>query len=272
MTRMFGVIGDPIAHSLSPLIHRGWIREHGLDADYRALRVGADDLGDAMATFTRQGIRGLNVTLPHKQAVIAHCDAVSPLAQQIGAVNTLSRTADGGWRGDNTDHDGFTDALDGLLGRSPHGMHVRVLGAGGAARAVVLALHHAGADISLANRTREHAQGLVDSLGLNDIEILSLQDGLDQMQTVDLVVNALSLGHQASHLALPEGAGRLFYDISYGPAARAVLEPARARGWATVDGLGMLVAQAARSFEIWFSTRPDTQTAQERCRTAVEAI
>lgn len=271
MTALFGVIGDPVSHSLSPLIHRGWIRDHALDADYRGLQVPSAALTDALATLERQGIKGLNVTLPHKQDVISHCDEVSALARQIGAVNTLSRLAEGGWRGDNTDHDGFLDDLADVWGGGVRGCRVRVLGAGGAARAVVLALHTRGAKVEIANRTQERAQEMVSGLGLESIEIMSLEDGLTDFLQTELVINCLSLGHSGGTLDWPAGGGRFLYDISYGRAAESVLAPARAAGWQTADGLGMLVGQAARSFSIWFGIEPDRTRAMDRCRAALEA-
>jgi shikimate dehydrogenase len=271
MTGLFGVIGDPISHSLSPVIHRGWIRDNGRNADYRGLRVTADHLAEAMQTFERQAIKGLNVTLPHKQAVIAHCEVVAPLAARIGAVNTLSRLPDGGWRGDNTDHDGFLDDLADAWPADLAGRHVCVLGAGGAARAIVLALHGRGACVTIANRTVERARQLVADLQLDDVRVEPLGRAFGDMADAELVVNCLSLGHSGESLPLAPGKGRLLYDISYGPAARAILTPAQAAGWKVRDGLGMLVAQAARSFEIWFAIQPDRSAAMTRCRTALEA-
>lgn len=271
MTGLFGVIGDPVSHSLSPLIHRGWIRDHGLDADYRGLQVPADSLADAMETLLRQGVKGLNVTLPHKQAVMGHCDELSELARSIGAVNTLSRLPSGGWRGDNTDHDGFIDDLSDVWGEPLRGRQVCILGAGGAARAVVLALHGRGARLSIANRTVERANALVSELALADVQVLALDAALFDLSGADLVVNCLSLGHSGGSLDWPAGNGRLLYDISYGRAAEQVLAPARQCGWQACDGLGMLVAQAARSFAIWFGIEPDRSRAMARCRTALEA-
>ncbi len=271
MTGLYGVIGDPVAHSLSPLIHRGWIRDHALDADYRGLQVPSPALFDALATLERQGTKGLNVTLPHKQAVMSHCDEISALASQIGAVNTLSRLASGGWRGDNTDHDGFLDDLADVWGAELRGRRVRVLGAGGAARAVILALHGQGAKVEIANRTVERAQAVLSSLNLDSIQILSLADGLRDVSGVELVVNCLSLGHTGGSFDWPPGEGRFLYDISYGQAAETFVAPARAAGWQVADGLGMLVGQAARSFSIWFGIDPDRGRAMERSQAALEA-
>ncbi|NBC19476.1 MAG: shikimate dehydrogenase [Alphaproteobacteria bacterium] len=271
MTRLYGVIGDPVTHSLSPVIHRGWARDHGLDADYRGLHVPAEALGDAMGTFERQGVKGLNVTLPHKQAVMEHCESISPLARRIGAVNTLSLQSGGAWRGDNTDYHGFLEDLSETWPAGLRGRRIRVLGAGGAARAVLLALHEAGARLDIANRTPARAQALAADLQLPGTPVLGLEEGLADLAGVELVVNCLSLGHSGAGLALPAGEGRPFYDISYGPASRRVLGPAEAAGWKTADGLGMLVAQAALSFEIWFAIRPDREAALRRCRAALEA-
>ncbi len=272
MTQLYGVIGDPVSHSLSPVIHRGWYRDHGIDADYRALRVASGETASGLETLTRQGFRGLNVTLPHKSAVLDACQTVSSLAARLGAVNTLRRTSSGGWEGENTDYGGFLDDLaEGVDGTSPRGRTVLVLGAGGAARAVALALWDSGARLTLANRTLARARTLCADLGLEGVEVIDLEAGMARRRDVDIVVNTTSLGHAAGEaITWPAGDGRFVYDISYGPAAGPNLEAARASGWRTRDGLGMLVAQAARAFTLWFGLEPDRSVAMKRCRTALE--
>ena len=271
MTRLFGVIGDPVTHSLSPLIHRGWIRDLDINADYVGFHVPAATLTEAFETFDRRNVRGLNVTLPHKQDVLEICTTRSDLVERLGAANTVTRQASGAWHGDNTDHDGFLADFREQFDAPLKGARIRVIGAGGAARAIVLALVDAGARISLANRTPARAEALVSDLALDGITALSLDAGLADMEDIDAVVNTASLGHAGHQLDLPPGRARLFYDASYGAAAERVLSPARAAGWRVSDGLGMLVAQAALSFEIWFATRPDRTRAMERCDAALEA-
>jgi len=271
MTRLFGVIGDPVTHSLSPLIHRGWMRDLDIDADYVGFHVPGDALACAFETFDRRNVRGLNVTLPHKQDVAPMCASRSRLVERIGAANTLTRQPDGSWHADNTDHDGFLEDFRAQFGAPLQGARIRVIGAGGAARAVVLALSNTGARVSLANRTPERAGAMARDLGLGDLSPVPFSAGLAQLDAVDAVVNTASLGDGGEHLDVAPGHGRVFYDISYGARAETVLSSAHAAGWRTLDGLGMLVSQAALSFEIWFSHSPDRTRALERCRAALEA-
>lgn len=272
MTGLYGVIGDPIAHSLSPLIHNGWMRDLSIDGLYSGLQVRAGEVEEGLATLTRQGFLGLNVTLPHKRDVIPVCETLSDLARTLGAVNTLTRTEGGGWHGHNTDHDGFLEDFAAALGAPLSGQRVLVLGAGGAARALVHGLVSAGADLTLANRTLETAEKLAEAAGLEPDRVIALSDARAAMSSVDSVVNALSIGHQGGQLDLADGGGRLLYDISYGKAAASVLGHAADRGWRTADGLGMLIAQAALSFELWHGVAPDRALAEDRCRTALKAV
>jgi len=269
MGGLYGVIGDPIAHSLSPLIHRGWMRDLGIDADYRAFRIPADELTTGLAALERDGVRGLNVTLPHKIAVAAECETVSALARTLGAINTLSRTPSGGWAGDNTDYQGFLEDFRALHPEGAAGGHVLLLGAGGAAQAIARALHADGHGLAIANRTLARAQALAASLSLPDGSAHGLDDLPALAAGAVTVINTLSAGHDGETLELGAGGGRLFYDISYGKAARANLDAASEAGWRVADGLGMLVGQAALSFEIWHGVRPDKAAAMTRCRDAM---
>ena len=268
MSALYGVIGDPVAHSLSPLIHSGWIREHRLDAAYLPMHVPAGQLAEALATLERRHAAGLNITLPHKIDALRLCDEITPAAQAIGAVNTLSRTETGGWRGDNTDAPGFLSALADEDRSDITDRSVYVIGAGGAARAVVYSLVSEGARVTICNRTPERAEHLAATFGAE--ASLSLDEGLAQFGGADLVVNTASLGHAGGVLDLPAGDGRLFYDISYGKTAAGLLSEAAQRGWQTADGLGMLVAQAAASFRIWTGITPSIESALRRCRNALE--
>lgn len=270
MSGLYGVIGDPISHSLSPLIHRGWLRDHDLGGDYLALHVRYGEALDGLSTLARQGFRGLNVTLPHKQAVLAACETVSPLVEKLGAANTLTRTQGGGWRADNTDHDGFLRDFEAEAGETLSGRRILIIGAGGAARAVALALKQAGAELVVANRTLERAGELCALCQIAPTRAIGLDQLGDALSHADMVVNALSLGHLGESLDLPPGQQRFFYDLSYGKAAEAILAPARSMGWRTADGLGMLVGQAALAFEIWHGIAPDQARALQRCRTALE--
>ncbi len=269
MNGILGVIGDPVSHSLSPFIQNGWLRTAGLSATYMAMQVPKADLASALETLRNGGARGLNITLPHKQDVLALIADASALARRIGAANCLVRTDAGQWRAENTDAPGFRETL--LAGGiEVAGKTVFVLGAGGAARAVSLTLHDLKADLVICNRTLANADALIAETGVQ-ARALSLQDGLHFARDASLMVNTLSLGHTGGALQLPRGEDRIFYDISYGKAAAQALNEARSKGWKTLDGLGMLVAQAAFSFEHWFGILPDMADAQARTRQLIEA-
>lgn len=267
---LYGVIGDPISHSLSPVIHRGWMRDLGIDADYKAFHVRAGTLCDGLEAFEREGVRGLNVTLPHKIDVVPICERMSPLAETLGAVNTLSRTPSGGWVGDNTDYQGFLDDFRDVSRGALEACRILVLGAGGAAQAVARALRDRGFVVCIANRTVSRAGALAASLGLPSEAARGLDDVATLSEQVDAIVNTLALGHARDAVRFADGGGRLFYDISYGSVAVPALDAATDAGWRSADGLGMLVAQAAISFEIWHGVSPDRTAALKRCRAALD--
>jgi shikimate dehydrogenase len=247
------VIGDPIAQSKSPLIHGFWLERLGIDGAYAKTRVAADGLGAFFAARRADpDWRGCNVTVPHKQAVIAHLDALSDDAHAIGAVNTIVRE---GARlvGYNSDAPGFAEALAGR----PAPAHAVVIGAGGAARAVLAALKGLGAErVTLLNRSQDKAAALLGEFGIEGAAA-----PLDTpLPAADLLVNTSSLGMAGQpplmlDLApLPRHA--LVYDIVYAPLETALLAAARARGLATVDGLAMLIGQAAVAFAHFFGAPP----------------
>ena len=268
MTHLLGVVGDPIAHSLSPFIHNGWLRAHQIDAVYSAFEVKAGELAAGLDSLARQGVIGLNVTLPHKEEAMRLAASVSGTAYRLGAVNFLVRREDG-WIGDNTDAPGFAMTLD-YGDIDVAGKDVFLLGAGGSARAVASVLFERGANLTICNRTTERAQALARDLAPG-ARILGLEEGLKTLPAAALAINTLSLGHSGGTLQLPQSDGGIFYDISYGKGAAAALAEARAHGWRALDGLGMLVAQAAISFEHWFGVKPDLAEAHARCRKLVEA-
>lgn len=271
MTKLYGVIGDPIVQSLSPLIHRGWMRDLALEADYRAFLVPTGEAIPSLIALGREGVRGLNVTMPHKGAVLAACTQMSKLVAMLGAANTLTRTADGTWKADNTDRDGFLQDYTEFVGGGFDGARILILGAGGAAKAVVHALHHAGADLAIANRTQARAEDMCTQFALPQKRALGLDRLSDAMEFAEGVINCISLKEAGGALDLPEGDGRPFYDLSYGAETQAVLAMAGERGWVTRDGIGMLVGQAALSFEIWHGIAPNREAAMRRCRNAIEA-
>lgn len=264
------VIGDPVAQSKSPAIHRFWLDRLGIAADYRATRVTEAGLADNLAARRRDpDWRGCNVTMPLKQAVAPLLDRLDPLARRILAVNTVVREADGALVGYNTDIAGFLEPLRPVLGRQHLFRMARVLGTGGAARAVVAALVQQGFTIVLAGRDPAKAAAILTALdpgGEHHAVDLAHFAGAtdfsfdDREGCCDLVVNASPLGMRGqpplafdwSH-APP---GSLAYDIVTDPVATGFLRDARDAGFATIDGLAMLIGQAAAAFEAFFGIAP----------------
>jgi len=255
------VIGHPIKHSRSPLIHGTWLAEHGIEGSYEAIDVAPEDL-PAFIERLRQGeFAGGNVTIPHKEAVFALCDSVDPLAKTIGAANTLVRKPDGTLHGFNTDYMGFLGNLDqNASGWDRARGRAIVLGAGGASRAILVALRERGlTEIALLNRTEEKAVALA-----REIEGPFVPGRLDRFADfapgASLLVNTTSIGMHGSRFddldlsLLPKSA--LVTDAVYVPLVTPLLADARALGLRTVDGLGMLLHQAIPGFEAWFGVRP----------------
>ena len=269
MTVLLGVVGDPITHSLSPFIHNGWLRANRLDAVYSAFEVKGGELAQGLATLAGQDVRGLNVTLPHKEDALRLAARATEAAQRIGAANLLIMEEDRTWSAYNTDAPGFAMTLDYGEIAVEH-EEVFLLGAGGAARAVASVLSERGAKLTICNRTVDRAAAMAEALAPG-AAVCSLGEGLSRLSGDALVINTLSLGHAGGQLELPASEGGIFYDISYGKGAAAALEEAKLKGWRTLDGLGMLVAQAAISFREWFGVMPDMAEAHARCRALVEA-
>lgn len=269
MTKLLGVIGDPIAHSLSPLIHNGWLRDMGFNATYEAMQVPDGQFADALKLLEAREILGVNVTLPHKHAALNASVEASQAAAKIGAANTLTFKGDGRWHADNTDAPGFMA----VLGEpSPATDKVLILGAGGSARALVYALVNQGYPITVLNRTVEKAKALTDELGDEKSVYGSIKQYKDHIDKATIVINTTSMGYSGDRLDLPAGEGRTFFDISYGKISETQVRHAELMGWAVKDGLTMLVAQAAFSFEIWFGERPSFESGLRRCRNALKAV
>lgn len=246
------VIGDPIAQSKSPAIHRFWLGKLGIDAEYRPCHVKPENLADYFAERRADAHwRGCNITMPHKQAAMAMLDTIDPAAARIGAVNTVVPASGGGLFGTNTDGAGFLEPLHGFL---PD--RVAVIGAGGAARAILAALRDAGvAWVCVQNRSVEKARALLDEFGLTG-EATGLGATI---LPVGLLANTSSLGMIGNpplpplvHLVAPDG---LVYDIVTAPLETDLLKAARAQGLRTIDGLAMLIGQAAVAFEKFFGQR-----------------
>lgn len=272
MTTKAFVIGHPINHSRSPLIHGSWIAAHGLDASYESIDVTPAALPGFFARLREGEFAGGNVTIPHKEAVFALCDSVDPLARTIGAVNTLV-VDNGRVHGTNTDYLGFLGNLDaGAPGWSDDLETAVVLGAGGAARAILVALGSRNVgSIVLLNRTRETAEKLAAELP-GQISVAGLDAFNEIAPRAGLVVNTTSIGMHGSRFEgldlslLPRQS--LVTDIVYVPLQTPLLTEAKTYGLRTVDGLGMLLHQAIPGFEAWFGVRPQVDT---QLRTRIEA-
>lgn len=267
MTRPYAeVIGDPIVQSKSPAIHGFWLGKLGIDADYRACHVTAEGLADYVASRRADlDWRGCNVTMPHKQAIMPLLDRIDPAAARIGAVNTVVRADDGALTGYNTDAPGFLEPLQPLLDQTHLYRMARIFGAGGAARAIITALADQGFTLVVAARKPAQARALLDELAPRGehhaVELAHFAPPTDfafddREQILDLVINASPLGMAGkppldvdfSHVP----PGSVVYDIVTHPLDTPLLVEARQRGLETVDGLAMLIGQAAVAFEKFF--------------------
>ena len=267
-----GVIGSPIAHSKSPTLHGHWLAENGIKGYYIPMDVSPDDLAAVLRSLPKAGFKGVNITLPHKEAALAIADEASEAASKIGAANTLSFREDGTIFADNTDGYGFMANLRaGAPNWDPRSGTAVILGAGGAARAVIFSLLDQGVpDIILCNRTRSRAEELAAIFG-DKIQVADWSDANDYLSDAALLVNTTSLGMTSKpplDIDLNDlGAGTVVTDLVYTPLETPLLANARARGCDVVDGLGMLLYQGVPGFEAWFGTRP---TVDENLRKAVE--
>ena len=262
-----GIVGWPVSHSRSPLIHNHWLKQHNIPGAYVPLPVQPDRLADALRGLPALGFAGCNLTIPHKVAAMAYMDELDPLARRMGAMNLVVVGADGRLKGFNTDGFGFWQSLiDAQPQFRADAGPVVVLGAGGAARAVVLSLLERGAPrVRLLNRTAEKAQRLAAELGgagaHGVIDVMPWSEREAALEGCALLVNTTSLGMQdqpalALRLdALPRNA--LVCDVIYVPLETSLLKQARERGHVTVNGLGMLMNQARPAFQAWFGVMPE---------------
>ena len=262
MSRHFAVFGHPVAHSLSPRIHAAFGKQAGIDIDYVAIDAQAGDFAAALAAFAARGGAGANVTLPLKEAAFALCADTSERARRAGAVNTLVRNGDD-WHGDNTDGAGLVRDLTGRHGLDLRARRTLLIGAGGAARGVAPSLLDAGiGDLFVVNRTPQRADALVDALAQPGRVHPRYLDDLVALGEFDLIINATSAARTGQIPTLPRalvGRRTAAVDLSYGEAAIPFLAWARASGCHDmVDGLGMLVEQAALSFARWTGKEPET--------------
>ena len=261
-----GVIGSPIAHSKSPQLHRHWLKTYGIPGHYIPMDVSNDNLENVLRTLPQMGFVGVNITTPHKEKVMKIADLVTDRAILIGAANTLIFRKDGKIHADNTDGYGFIENLKaGAPQWNPRSGPAAVLGAGGAARAVISSLLQAGVpEIMLSNRTRVRADKLKQDFG-SRIRVYEWVQAGNMIDDADLLVNTTSLGMIGkSELRVPLDGLRsstIVTDLVYAPLKTKLLATAEEYGCATVDGLGMLLHQAVPAFERWFGRRPDVDRA-----------
>lgn len=268
-TKLLAVIGDPVGHSLSPVMMNGWIGDHGIDAVYVALPLKGEGAFGAIRALRGAGFAGLNVTVPHKEAAAAAADRnEGPVA------NVLRWEKDGTLSAFNTDGPGFLDALDETAPDWRMGARrALILGAGGAAQAIGLALSPHVATVHFANRTAARAETAAGAIGNG--RALRWDDLERGFGAADLIVQATTLGMNGQpspewplHMCRPNA---IVADIVYRPLETALLVAARARNLVTMDGLGMLIHQGARAFELWFGVKPDVAKARARLLAALSA-
>ena len=257
-----GLLGWPVAHSRSPVIHNHWLEQHGIPGRYVLFPVPPERLEAAVRGIATLGLRGCNVTTPHKQAIFPLLDRVDELARRIGAVNTVVVEKDGTLTGFNNDGNGFIQSLKDVDPKwRPDSGPIAVLGAGGAARAVVASLAAQGAkEIRLTNRTLDKAKEIADAVGAV-VKVVPWDERADTLDGVALLANSTSLGMagkpplEISLERLPRDA--LVGDLIYIPPETPLLAAARARGNITVNGLGLLLNQARPAFNAWFGVMPE---------------
>jgi shikimate dehydrogenase len=262
-TRLAGIMGWPVAHSRSPLLHGFWLDETGVDGAYLPLPVRPENIEQALRALPLLGFRGCNLTIPHKQAALRVVDQVDPLARRIGAANTIVVASDGSLDASNTDAFGFRENLrDSVPDWDPLAGPAVVLGAGGSARAVVASLADAGVgEIRLVNRTRSRAEAVAADLAAATVRISvhSWDEAIGVQDGAQLLVNTTNLG-MAGEPSLDLDLSLLplsapVVDIVYVPLETGLLKAARRRGHPVVDGLGMLLHQGRPGFEAWFGVR-----------------
>ncbi|MGH7045745.1 MAG: shikimate dehydrogenase [Stellaceae bacterium] len=268
-TRLAGIMGWPVAHSRSPLLHGWWLDQKGIDGAYVPLPVRPERIESALRALPVLGFRGCNLTIPHKEAALAVADRVDPLARRIGAVNTIVVAADGSLEASNTDAYGFCENLrESVPDWDPASGPAVVLGAGGSARAVVVALADAAVgEIRIVNRTRARAEALASELRSSGtaISVHSWHEAKAVQEDAGLLVNTTSLGMKGQPpleldlSPLPRTAPVV--DLVYVPLETGLLAAARQRGHPLVDGLGMLLHQGRPGFEAWFGAKVEVDAA-----------
>jgi shikimate dehydrogenase len=282
MTKRLGILGFPLGHTLSPIMHGAALQKLGIDATFQAWPTPPDQLAEAVRKLRSDDHLGASVTLPHKQAVIPMMDGLDQWAEEIGAVNCIVNR-DGKLSGYNTDADGFIRALKAEAAFDPAGSSAVLIGAGGAARASAFALRRAGVQrLTIANRTLERARALADDLRRGRFRPSAIELDRDALADVvpyaDLIVNATSVGMAggAAPSASPVSADlisdrALAYDLVYAPTVTPFLREAEKAGARAVGGLSMLVYQGVEAFRLWTGQDPPADVMFAAARAAIRA-
>ncbi|MFS0780836.1 shikimate dehydrogenase [Bacillus sp. 1P06AnD] len=266
MKQLYGVIGNPIAHSMSPDMHNDAFAHQGINADYHAFKVDGQDLEDAVMGMKAIGVKGFNVTVPHKEAIIPFLDRLDALAEQIGAVNTV-KLIDGKWVGFNTDGLGYVKGLCEQLDRPLSELRILLIGAGGAAKGIYYSLVHEGAKrVDIANRTVKRIESLLEGSENQSVQSkgISLSEAEQSLSEYDLIIQTTSIGLKPNTDDMPirlDNVRRSAFisDIIYNPLETAFLQAAKQKGCQTQNGLPMFVHQGALAFNIWTGISPDPE-------------
>lgn len=268
MKKWYAVIGNPIEHSLSPLMHNTWMTSEERDAAYLPLHVLPENLEQAFEGMKLLGISGFNITIPHKETIIPLLDELDPLAEKMGAVNTVVRQGNGTYKGYNTDGLGFVKSLEDAVGKTHRDKQVLVIGAGGASRGICFALVQEGyTNITVANRTITKAQAICDELDVA-AQALSLDEAEAQLAEFGIIVQTTSAGLNHSDFELPLSLENLsktaiVADIVYNPLMTPFLAQSKEKGATVVTGLGMFIHQGALAYSYWTDVYPKAAVVED---------
>ncbi|UTL71374.1 shikimate dehydrogenase [Bacillus halotolerans] len=265
MKKLYGVIGNPIAHSMSPDIHNAALKDLGLDGHYHAFKVEEDSLEDAVKGIRGLGVQGINVTVPHKVSIMDHLDHIDESAKVLGAVNTVRREGDK-LVGYNTDGEGFVKSLMRILDKPISELSFLMIGAGGAARAIFTTIVRDNPEkFDICNRTIEKAKQVAESApSFRNVEVLSIKEAEERLEQYDVMIHTTSVGMYPNVEDIPLSLQRaassaVVCDIVYNPIQTSLLKEAKQKGLKTLDGVGMFVEQAALSFRLWTGHEPDVE-------------
>lgn len=268
MKKWYAVIGNPIEHSLSPLMHNTWMTVEERDAAYLPLHVLPENLEQAFTGMKVLGISGFNITIPHKETILPLLDELDPLSKKMGAVNTVVRLENGQYKGYNTDGLGFVKSLEDAVGTQHKNKRLLIIGAGGASRGICFALVQEGyTNIAIANRTVSKAQAICNELDTN-AEALSLDEAATQLGEFDIIVQTTSAGLNHSEFALPLSLENLsktaiVADIVYNPLMTPFLAQSKEKGATVVTGLGMFIHQGALAYSYWTDVYPKAAVVED---------